>query len=139
MTDAVVNVPMGAMVSSDADGCMLSLSMELNFAPCGLLSPRLVDGGPKVTSVSSQLLDRNKSPIVLCTQTKKMFIFDAHALTITRVISYSFFFFPENKVFFFISLLCQNVFFSHFLVLSKASFLRILQLIKEKREKGLEK
>ncbi|KAK7600887.1 hypothetical protein V9T40_008328 [Parthenolecanium corni] len=44
MTDAVVNVPMGAMVSSDADGCMLSLSMELNFAPCGLLSPRLVDG-----------------------------------------------------------------------------------------------
>lgn len=113
MTDAVVNVPMGAMVSSDADGCMLSLSMELNFAPCGLLSPRLVDGGPKVTSVSSQLLDRNKSPIVLCTQTKKMFIFDAHALTITRVISYSFFFFfLKIKFFFYLSSLSECFFFS---------------------------
>lgn len=46
MIDAVVNVPMGVMVSSGAaDGCM-SPSMVPNFAPCGLLfaSAGPVDG-----------------------------------------------------------------------------------------------
>lgn len=45
MTDAAVNVPMGVMVSSGAaDGCMMSPSMEPDFAPCGLPSPGLADG-----------------------------------------------------------------------------------------------